>query len=1219
MNPDRLVITEAALNHPDDDALRALSSGELTEGELAHVAAHLGDCPACCGRIDQLASDDRLLARLQQTAASRAEVLVTPAQRRSAVRALRQSREPRSDTGTKDPEAAPVILPAPRHVGDYDILAEVGRGGMGVVYKARHRGLHRLAALKMVLAGEFASPAQEPRFRLEAELAARVQHPNIVQVYEIGNYAGRPFLALEWVEGGSLANRLDGKPWPPVEAAALIETLARAIDAAHSEDVIHRDLKPANILLQERDDRRLKVEGPSGRPGAIPDPSSLIPDPSTLNPQPSTLIPDPSSVIPHPSSLIVPKITDFGLAQTIEGGQTLTQSGYLVGTPGYMAPEQASGKRALVGPATDIHALGVMLYQLLTGQLPFRHDSTLELLRAVTFDEPTRPRRLQPRVPRDLEAITLQCLEKEPGGRYQSALALAEDLRRFLADEPIRARRASAVERNWRWARRNPAIAVLGGILIAVLVLATTFSLWLAGTRETARKGAELARSQEAAARHKTDQANVALRARDEQLRRNVYAARTSLALAAWDNNEVGRLRSLLDLLRPDPGEPDLRGWEWRYLWQLDREDRLTLRAGESRFSDAMFNPDGQTSSSRSNSSLSYGFSEVAFSPDGQTLAGLERNGRVHFWDRRTGQSRRTTEVTTRDERSDLSPTSGAHALAFNRDGRRLAGPGPDASLVLYAVETARPILRFEGPSEAILSLAWSPDGRTLVAALSRHVMRVWDSSDGHLIHMHFGTHKGPVASVAFSPDGRTIASASYDRTVKLWGLEEPRRPRAVLEGHTEEVRAVAFSPDGRWIGSASMDRTLRVWDARSGAQVAVIRGHTSSVTSLAYLPGGEQVVTGSADETVRVWDTATGQELRCFKGHADTVAQVAVSPDGRDIASASRDRTVRVWDAASQPSPRTLRSPSVLTYGGAAECLAFSPDGRRLISGHDDQAVRVWDLLSDRPPQVLKGHTESVRSVAFSPDGRTIASGGDDSTVRVWDAASGELRLTFTGHSDVIRGLVFTPDGRTVLSSGRDRTIQAWDPATGAVRYVLRGHSDWVHDLALSPDGRTLASASYDKTCILWNLAARQPRVTLRGHTDRLNTVVFSPDGRIVATASDDNTVRLWDAAAGSPGGVLVGHIDRVEGLAFCPDGRLASSAGDRTIRLWDPASGQTLLILKGHAGQIRCIKFSPDGRTLASAGYDRTVKLWEAAPAAAGYEAAPDSNTEAASASIP
>jgi serine/threonine protein kinase len=429
------------LNHPTDDALRALSQGQLTEAEMDDVSAHLGDCPACCRRIDQLATapDDPLLARLQRNAATTEVALVTRAQRRPAVRALRLGVEREAWSVKRDEElsssstlhAPRSTLHAPARVGDYDILAEVGRGGMGVVYKARHRSLHRLAALKMVLAGQFASPTQELRFRLEAELGARVRHPNIVQVYEIGDYEGRPFLALEWVEGGSLASRLDGKPWAPREAAALIETLARAMDVAHGEGVVHRDLKPANILLAvERGAWNVECEDSS-------------------------------------TSRSTPKIVDFGLAQPIEGGHTMTQSGFLVGTPGYMAPEQAAGKRPLVGPATDVYALGVMLYQLLTGQMPFERDSTLELLRAVTSDEPTRPRRLQPCVPRDLEAITLLCLEKAPARRYASALALAEDLHRFLAGEPIGAKPVSFWERGWKWAQRRPAVAALAGTVLA--------------------------------------------------------------------------------------------------------------------------------------------------------------------------------------------------------------------------------------------------------------------------------------------------------------------------------------------------------------------------------------------------------------------------------------------------------------------------------------------------------------------------------------------------------------------------------------------------------------------------------------------------------------------------------------------------------------------------------------------------------------------------------
>jgi hypothetical protein len=425
---------EASLNHPGDDMLRALSLGQLTEAELAHVSAHLGACPACCHRIDQLATDDSLLARLQQTDASQDTVLVNRAQRRKAVRALRQSHEA---TRKGEPEAAAVILPVPRQVGDYDILAEVGRGGMGVVYRARHRGLHRLAALKMVLAGEFASPAQELRFRLEAELTARVQHPNFVQVYEIGSYDGRPFLALEWVEGGSLANRLDGYPWPPGDAAALIETLARAIDVAHGEGVVHRDLKPGNVLL--------------------------------------ALDPGRTRQTARPSSYL-PKITDFGLAKLLESDRGQTESRALLGTPSYAAPEQMDGNSKAVGPPADVYALGAILYEVLTGRPPFKGSTVLETIQQVIQQEPVPPRLLNPAIPRDLEVICLKCLEKKPAQRYLSAAALAEDLRRWQNNEPIVARPPSLFGRAVRWCRRNPGVTAV--VVVMALGLAGVFWQW---------------------------------------------------------------------------------------------------------------------------------------------------------------------------------------------------------------------------------------------------------------------------------------------------------------------------------------------------------------------------------------------------------------------------------------------------------------------------------------------------------------------------------------------------------------------------------------------------------------------------------------------------------------------------------------------------------------------------------------------------------------------
>ena len=1161
------------------------------------------------------------------------------------------------DGGTDDSLGANLPL---SKVGDYRIVREIGRGGMGIVYEAEQISLGRRVALKVLPRQMSSDRMILERFRRESRAAARLHHTNIVPVYEVGQDGDIRFYAMQFIQGQGLdkviselrrLRDLSGSE-PKIREAALGQSMRPrpehsdqglegagisrgdevspvlqsiligrfdpdgrfAARAEASEAMLARAVRrvptthPGTGVTRRTDEadpvlaRTEEAESVTVRLPISPlHPHLTAPDlSSTASPSStSAILPGPTQLssaesgrrqifrslahvgrqvagglafahargIVHrdikPSNLLLDTegvvwITDFGLAKGDDEG--LTQTGDILGTIRYMAPERFRGE----GDArADIYALGLTLYELLTLRLGFASSDRLNLIEQIKTNEPQRPRTIDARIPRDLETIVLKAIEKDPKARYQSAEAMADDLGRFLADEPIRARQVSAAERSWRWCQRNKAVAVLLGGIAVALVLGTAVSTHFA---LRASRGERLALQKAAESRENARLAmQEAQRARDAELEsdQRLYVAEIHLAQQAWREGRMDGVRQALHALEPKrPENPDRRGFEWYYLQRLCRLDLRTLR----------------------------GVSAVAFSPDGSRIASASDDRTVKLWDAGTGQ-----EVLTLHGHSEP-----VNRLAFSPDGRRVASASSDRTVKLWDAVTGEEVLTLRGHSAAVWGVAFSPDGTRIASVGGDRAradepgeMKIWDAATGRPLYA-MPVHKSITLCVTFSPDGRRIASASWDCTVKLWDAATGQEV-STLRGHSDAVWGVAFSPDGRRLASASRDRTVKLWDAATGQEVLTVRGHSGAVLGVAFSPDGRRLASASRDRTVKLWDAVTGKEVLSLRGHSEGVTGVAFSPDGRCVASASLDRTVKLWDAATDQEVLSLRGHSEGVSG-----VAFSPDGRRVASSSFDRAVKLWDAATDQELLSLRGHSEGVLGVAFSPDSRHVASSSFDRTVKLWDAATGHEVLTLRGHSGEVGSVAFSPDGHRVASGSSDRSVKLWDTATGQEILTLRGHSGAVLGVAFSPDGRRLASASSDYTVKLWDAATGQEVLTVRGHSEPVSKLAFSPDGRRIASASWDRTVKLWDAATGQEVLTMRGHSEPVDSLAFSPDGsRIASASFDRTVKLWDTATGQERLTLRGHSAAVLGVAFSPDGHRLASAGRaDRTVKIWDATP---------------------
>jgi WD40 repeat protein len=1099
-----------------------------------------------------------------------------------------------------------------RRFGDYELIEQIAHGGMGVVWKARQVSLNRTVAVKLMLAGSFASADSIRRFRAEAEAAASLQHPNIVAIHDIGEHAGQPFFSMDFVEGQNLAQVVRDRPLPAKRAAAYLKTIAEAVQYAHQRGILHRDLKPSNILVDAFDQPRITDFGLAKR--------LAVPPLGGSGSSPPAGAPD---------------------GEPAEAGTTndLTLTGQVLGSPNYLPPEQAEARHGDIGPASDVYSLGAVLYCLLTGRAPFQAATVADTLKQVSTADPVSPRLLNPGVPRDLETICLKCLEKDIPRRYPTAQELAEELGRFLRHEPIRARPPGPLGKAIRWCRRQPRLAVALGATVLVFLGGFAGVTW------------QWRRAQ----------------AGEAEARRNLYTADIHLAGQALAEDNRGRALELLERHRPWPGAEDQRGWEWRYLWRQCRgaelrtlgelpsavtgvafsPDSARLAAGDVsgnlkiwRLSSALPSPSppsGEWAGVRGRSEIPQppegsadgsgiwrlesearpgdGINSLAFSPDGQQLliAHYYRRG-VDLWN-----AAEQRVVTTLRPRSADWPH---HMAAFAPGGDRIAIVNDDSRFEVWDLGAMTNLVSLTGPKTCVIGIEWSPDGRWIAAGDQPN--RIW-LRDAVTFEkkfewpVRFGM---PIKALAFSPNSELLAFAGSEHTGRVWSTRSGALV-AALTNHTSWVRVVAFAPDGRTLATGGGDQTIRLWDTQTWQQRAVLEGHQDEVHAVAFSPDGHWLASGGKDGSVKLWPPQPVPVPRAavvFQAETNSgPLALALGPDGHNLAVWQRDGLVELWDAAALTRRRAVQLGTNFLHGASVtsasggfldhvSAFAVASGDAALAMGYEDGTLRVFDCA---------GAAMSRAAGTLSPtggEGRGEGASGGSEVQREKATGNAVLRWTrsildqppqFTTNAPKpdsfgtrINKLAFSTDGRTLVSTSEDHTVRAWDAATGQPHFQSASPSRWHFALAISADGRRVAAGTEEGRIEWWHLPGGQPGGVL--HEPRLmhiRALAFSPDGRFLASGSLDNRVRLWNLE----GNALVRTFPRgllsFRSVAFSPDGRriLAGAADSGEIKIWNLVDGEEVATLRGARGTVTRLQFLDADTLLSLAGSE--VRLWRAA----------------------
>jgi WD40 repeat protein/serine/threonine protein kinase len=1118
----------------------------------------------------------------------------------------------------------------PRQLGDYRIIRGVGHGGMGMVYEAEQVSLGRHVALKVLPAGALADPQTRKRFEREAKAAARLHHTNIVPVFGVGEHDGLPYYAMQFIQGmglGAVIKELAqlglSETLPPGARAAgrrdvsaiaqsLVDgdyqfTVGRVTDATtdwrgHTPATPAADSSGAgsSVVLPGQGDavsgrtaRKLTYWQSVARIGLqVAQALEYAHQHGIVHRdiKPSNLLLDLSGTV---------WVTDFGLAKA-DDQENLTNTGDILGTLRYMPPEAFEGPADARG---DIYGLGVTLYELIALRPAFAEKERNQVIKLVTTTEPAALERLRPDAPRDLVTIVQKAIRREPGGRYPSAGTLAADLQRFLDDQPILARRSTAVERAWRWCRRSPAVAGLLATVAILLVGVTTMSviaaIRIAGARDEATRNA--LEALEAKERESVQRKLAEDRARESRQRLvRLHVANGERLLDEGDL--LGALPWLTEALHLDSAEgPRQEAHRTRLAAVLAQAPRLAqLWCHEQEVEHAAFSPDGRhvvtTSWDRTARVWDAVTGEAvtgplrhdhvvwkaAFSPDGRRIVTASHDRTARVWDAPSGQA---VGLPMRHE-------GPVEDVSFSSDGRRVVTASTDATARVWDALTGEAVTLPLRHAKWLYSAAFSPDGRQVVTASYDDTAQIWDAETGQRVGPAL-QHAAAVRSAAFSPDGRLVVTASEDRTARLWDAATGQPVGSPL-AHLDRVIRAVFSPDGKYVSTGSFDRTAKVWEVATGRAVTPGLKHHNSIRYASFSPDGRYVVTASNDHTARVWAVATGEPVTPPLRHNFLVNSAFFSPDGRRVVTASGDHTCRVWDLVGRGN-----GPLTFQHGSNAQCVTFSPDSRLLVTASDDSMARLWSVASGRPLGTTFKHDARVYWPSFSPDGGRLVTGSKDHTARLWEVATGRQLIPPLQHGGSVVQAAFSPDGNRVVTASNDRTAQVWDAHTGAAVGPKMAHQRALFSAAFSPDGRRVLTASADGTAQVWDAATGARVSGPLQHQGPVEEASFSPDGRWVVTASADATARVWDAETGAP---LTGALRHGAGVAyasFSPDGqRVVTGSRQGIARVWDARSGESALPqLKNGMGLIRA-RYSPDGRWVVTGGSgDYSARLWDAA----------------------